>query len=410
MEMNIPEGYKQTDVSAIPKDWKVKEISSISEAVRGGSPRPAGSPKFFGGSYIPWLTVASLTNIPESSLYVSKTVGFLTEEGAKYSRTLEKGTLIIANSGATLGVAKILLLRCCANDGIAALIDLSKDVDKLFLCYFLNTKTREFREVIAPGNGQPNLNTTLIGLTKVPLPPTIEEQKAIAQSLSDVDALIAALDQLITKKRNIKQGTMQQLLTGKKRLPSFSGEWKVKKLGEIAEITMGQSPLGSSYNKNGQGIPLVNGPTEFTKKYPIKIQWTTSPTKICKREDILLCIRGSSTGRINISNDEYCIGRGIASIRSTAKSSNLFLEFQVQSVVERILTLSAGSTFPNIDGKSLKNIEIVAPSLQEQQAIAQILSDMDAEIEALEQKRDKYKALKQGMMQELLTGKTRLID
>jgi type I restriction enzyme S subunit len=410
MEMNIPEGYKQTDVSAIPKDWKVKEISSISEAVRGGSPRPAGSPKFFGGSYIPWLTVASLTNIPESSLYVSKTVGFLTEEGAKYSRTLEKGTLIIANSGATLGVAKILLLRCCANDGSAALIDLSKDVDKLFLCYFLNTKTREFREVIAPGNGQPNLNTTLIGLTKVPLPPTIEEQKAIAQSLSDVDALIAALDQLITKKRNIKQGTMQQLLTGKKRLPSFSGEWKVKKLGEIAEITMGQSPLGSSYNKNGQGIPLVNGPTEFTKKYPIKIQWTTSPTKICKREDILLCIRGSSTGRINISNDEYCIGRGIASIRSTAKSSNLFLEFQVQSVVERILTLSAGSTFPNIDGKSLKNIEIVAPSLQEQQAIAQILSDMDAEIEALEQKRDKYKALKQGMMQELLTGKTRLID
>jgi type I restriction enzyme S subunit len=93
-------------------------------------------------------------------------------------------------------------------------------------------------------------------------------------------------------------------------------EWEVKTLGDVSEIIMGQSPAGNSYNQNANGIALINGPTEFTEKYPIKIQWTTLPTKLCKEGDILLCIRGSSTGRMNISNDSYCIGRGVAAIRA----------------------------------------------------------------------------------------------
>ena len=130
--MKVRPGYKQTEVGVIPEDWEVKQLGEISTVVRGGSPRPAGDPKYFNGSFIPWLTVAALTNIPDSQIHVRETVGYLTEKGSKHSRTLEKDTLIIANSGATLGVAKILSIRCCANDGVAALLN-QRNCDNLFL-------------------------------------------------------------------------------------------------------------------------------------------------------------------------------------------------------------------------------------------------------------------------------------
>lgn len=139
--MELKPGYKQTEVGVIPEDWEVKPAHQIGTAVRGGSPRPAGDPRYFNGSYIPWLTVAALTNIPASQLVVSETTTCLTEEGSLHSRTLMPGTLIIANSGATLGVAKILGIKCCANDGIAALLNLSKNASPHYLAHFINTKT-----------------------------------------------------------------------------------------------------------------------------------------------------------------------------------------------------------------------------------------------------------------------------
>ena len=111
--MEVKHGYKKTEVGVIPNQWDVKRISEIGTVVRGGSPCPAGDPRYFNGSFIPWLTVAALTNISDSQLDVTETLGYLTEEGKKHSRTLNEGTLIIANSGATLGVAKLLRITCC---------------------------------------------------------------------------------------------------------------------------------------------------------------------------------------------------------------------------------------------------------------------------------------------------------
>lgn len=239
-------GYMQTEVGVIPEDWAIKSLGQISDPVRGGSPRPAGDPRFFNGTYIPWLTVAALTNIPESQLVVTETATCLTEEGSSRSRTLLPGTLIIANSGATLGVAKILGVRCCANDGIAALLNIDKNVSAEYLAHFINTRTVYLRDVVATGNGQPNLNTGLIGDFSVPLPATKEEQEAIAEALGDADALIESLEQLLAKKRHLKQGAMQELLTGNKRLPGFSGEWEVKRLGDVGECLRGVAYRGDS--------------------------------------------------------------------------------------------------------------------------------------------------------------------
>ncbi len=449
IEENIPEGYQNTELGIIPDDWNVRELGSISKVVRGGSPRPAGDPKFFGGISIPWLTVAALTNIPESSIYVSQTIGFLTEEGAKYSRTLENGTLIIANSGATLGVAKILAVKCCANDGIAAFIDLNKDADKLFLYYVLNAKTREFREVVATGNGQPNLNTALIGLTKISLPPTIEEQKAIAQSLSDVDAQITALEQLITKKRNIKQGTIQQLLTGKKRLSGFSkvtdtnvsdnynntevgiipDDWDVNTLASITPQNMKYAivdgPFGSNlktihYRKSG--IPIITSGyvTDGFFKADNYLYVDTDKFNQEKRSsvsggDIVMAKIGARCGASAIFPIHHEVGilSGNALKISVDKTRhNTYFVWQLLwnlYVTGKIELLRTTGAQPAISIATLKKYKIPLPSLPEQKAIAQVLSDMDAEIEGLEQKRDKYKAIKQGIMQELLTGKTRLL-
>lgn len=138
--MELKPGYKQTEVGVIPQEWEVRRVGDLGSVVRGGSPRPAGDPRYFNGSFIPWLTVAALTNIPDSQLCVSRTVDFLTEEGAKHSRTLAEGTLIIANSGATLGVAKLLQVTCCANDGIAAILN-QHSGNKEFVCHFINSQT-----------------------------------------------------------------------------------------------------------------------------------------------------------------------------------------------------------------------------------------------------------------------------
>ena len=201
---------------------------------------------------------------------------------------------------------------------------------------------------------------------------------------------------------------MQQLLTGKKRLKGFEDDWTTKFTSDFADITMGQSPDGNTYNQEGRGVPLINGPTEFTEKHPVKVQWTTSPTKMCKPDDILLCIRGSSTGRLNIADEAYCIGRGIAAIRAKAKMSHSFLQFLIHRVVDEILSLTTGSTFPNVDSKSLKGIEVHIPPYQEQIAIAKILEAADKEINLFKQKLEAYKEQKKGLMQVLLTGKVRL--
>ena len=388
--MELKEGFQKTDIGMIPNDWKVKTISEISNPVRGGSPRPAGDPKFFNGNYIPWLTVAALTNIPISQIYVSETENYLTEEGSLYSRILEKDTLIIANSGATLGVAKLLSMKCCANDGIAALLDFDKDINKSYLVYFINNKIKYLREVLATGNGQPNLNTDLIGNIKIPLPPTKAEQTFIATVLSDTDALISSLEKLIAKKRNIKQGAMQKLLQPKEGL-------EVIKLGDVCEIRKGQ--LITNNTRTNGNIPVIAGGK--TSAY-----YHNKPNRLGKT--ITISGSGASAGYVSFHN--YPIFASDCSTIVESKDYSIeYIFYLLQLLQERIFGMQTGGAQPHIHPRDLNPIGIPFPLLEEQTRIATILSDMDAEITSLETKLAKYKNIKLGMMQNLLTGKIRLI-
>lgn len=415
--MELKKGYKQTEIGVIPEDWETPSIQDIADPVRGGSPRPAGDPRYFGGAFIPWLTVAALTNIPSSKLFVTETLSKLTEEGSFHSRVLDKGTLIISNSGATLGVAKILGIKCCANDGIAALLRVQKNVDPLYLAYYFNTKTAYLRDVVATGNGQPNLNTDLIGNITLSMPPTKAEQEAIAGALSDTDALISSLEILIAKKRHIKQGAMQQLLRPKKG-------WVEKKLGNTATLKarIGWQGLTTAEYLDSGEFHLVTG-TDFKSGF---IDWDNchfvEENRYCqdkniqlKTDDVLITKDGTigKVALVDYLDKPATLNSGVFVIRPLAGAFNprFFYYLLCSNVFKEFLgQLSAGSTINHLYQKDFVNFIFHTPKgIGEQEEIASTLFDMDTEITALETKLTKTRQLKQGMMAELLTGRIRLI-
>ncbi|MCS3632089.1 type I restriction enzyme S subunit [Salinibacter ruber] len=410
----------------LPEDWGTRRIGDICNVVRGASPRPAGDPRYFGGEYVPWLTVASLTGIPRAQIEVKGTEGALTKEGAKRSRVLEAGTVIIANSGATLGVAKQLGITCCANDGIAALQNLS-DGNKKFVIQFINTQTKRLRERVATGVGQPNLNTSLISKIQIPFPPP-DEQEAIAEALSDVDALLTSIDAAIEKKRNVKTATMQRLLTGEERLPGFKGEWGEYRVGDIFQFLKTAnnprrdlSPEGTVQYLHYGDLHTGMGPHLDCRDQPL-------PTIEEKRIGSADWIRDGDLVMADASEDYEGVGksvemRGADGKKVVAGLHTLLLRGRVDALADgfkgyiqyipevrrKLRRIATGTSVYGLSKSKLRDVEISLPQRDEQRAIAEILSDMDAEIEAWEKRRAKTQAVKTGMMQELLTGETRLV-
>jgi type I restriction enzyme S subunit len=416
--MEVRAGYKVTELGVIPEDWAVKSVSQIADPVRGGSPRPAGDPKYFNGSFIPWLTVAALTNIPSCQLTVTETATCLTEEGSLRSRTLRQGTLLIANSGATLGVAKILGIKCCANDGIAALLRLSKDVSPYFLAHCINSKTDYLREVVATGNGQPNLNTQLIGRLQFPLPPTKTEQEAIAEALSNADALAESLEQLIAKKRHLKQGAARELLTGKRRLPSFSGKWEAKSVGELTDCTSGGTPSTLISKYWGGSIRWMSS-GELNLRIVDEVEGRitedglrASSAKMIPEKCVLIGLagQGKTRGTVAMNMVNLCTNQSIAAILPNNSFVPEYLYYNLDGRYKELRELSTGDGGRGgLNLTIIRSLAVPFPSLPEQTAIAGVLADMDAEIAALEAKLAKARQIKQGMAQNLLTGRIRLV-
>jgi len=410
-----------TKTSRLPGEWEWRRIGEIGIPVRGGSPRPAGDPRYFDGSFIPWLTVAALTNIAPSQLVVSETATCLTEAGSALSRILDPGTLIIANSGATLGIAKILGIKCCANDGIAAVLGISRKVSPRYLAHFINTKTQYLREVVATGNGQPNLNTALIRSFEIPLPPTRTEQEGIADALSDADGLIESLERLVTKKRQIKQGAMQELLTGKKRLAGFSEKVKAWSLGDLGRWTGGMTPSmrNPAYWHAGTIWWISSGDVKVPRLSATAFAITEAAATrgaatMVPANSIIVVTRSGILRKylpVALNSVPMAINQDIKALIPDGK---VVPDFALQLLAyhgPEILAscLKSGTTVESIEFSWLKAFLVLVPKREEQTAIATVLSDMDAEIDALETKLEKAHQIKQGMMQELLTGRIRLI-
>jgi type I restriction enzyme S subunit len=338
--------------------------------------------------------------------------------------------LVLVNSGAkTLGVAKVLGITCCANDGIAALVNQSGG-DKKFLCYYLNSQTKRLREVVAAGNDQLNLNTGRIALIAIPFPKD-DEQRAIVGELGDIDALLGALDKLIAKKRNFKRATMQQLLTSQIRLTGFHGEWAVKRLGELFTFTGGYSASRDQLSTEGHCY-LHYGDIHKTTKTSIDVcaEYQDIPKLDIPLKRISSCSllddgdvvfvdaseddEGTSKHVVVLNKEKKPFISGLHTIVAKSKTDELAHQyrrycFQTTAIRQQFMFFAVGTKVSGISKTNIAKLTMPVPKVPEQTAIAEVLSDMDAELAALEQQRDKTRAIKQGMMQELLTGRTRLL-
>lgn len=239
---------------------------------------------------------------------------------------------------------------------------------------------------------------------KVAVPADIKEQQRIASCLSSINEMISKLTESIEKKQLIKEGLMQELLTGKKRLARFNGEWKQITLGEYCSIVMGQSPSSTFYNQNGVGLPLIQGNSDFENRKSIIRTYTSYITKTCNQNDTIMSVR-APVGAVGKASSDSCLGRGVCAFRTDTD----FLFYYMQYNEDKWGQFSKGSTFDSINRDDLCSVIIsVPPSKKEESAICDILSSFDKDIEQAISQRDKYLLIKQGMMQQLLTGKTRL--
>lgn len=262
-----------------------------------------------------------------------------------------------------------------------------------------------------------SINKTSLGQLPIPLPPTQAEQQAIAEALSDTDALIESLEQLIAKKRQIKQGAMQELLTGQRRLPGFSGQWKVKGLETIADIDPEQLTSKTFPDYEFKYISLEDVDFGSLVSHSQQI-FSSAPSrarrKLRKNDLLVSTVRPNLKSHLWFQNDgvDWICSTGFSVIRcyeGIANPGYVFSHLFAANINKQIDALLTGSNYPAINSRDVLQLEIPLPEFDEQVAISGILNDLDLEVVALESKLDKARQIKQSMMQELLTGRIRLI-
>lgn len=378
------EGYRQTEIGVLPKDWEVSNLGELTDKIVGGG-TPSRANKKFWGNEIPWVTVKDFTSY---NPYFSEE--YITYEGLRNSSSnlIPKNTLITPTR-IGLGKAKIYLVDVAINQDLKALF-LNKLVFQKYLYYWFE-KNEEF--IIGRGNGSTVLGISLDELRsfQIPLPP-LSEQEKIAEALSDCDAWIESTEQLLAKKKLLKQGAMQQLLLPK-------DDWEVKKLGEIAEIYTGK--------KNNQD-KVENG------KYPFFVR-SENVERINSYsfdgEAILIPGEGGIGSIFHYINGKFDFHQRVYKISDFqkgfyAKFIYWYLKFNFG---KHALQNTVKATVDSLRLPTFEVFEIYYPSLSEQRRISGILSDMDSEIASLEATLHKARHIKQGMMQDLLTGRVRLV-
>jgi type I restriction enzyme, S subunit len=410
-------GYKQTEVGVIPEEWKVKSFSHVTDLITCGI---AATPRYVSENQgYPFL---SSTNIKEGQIVWAgyKHISVDLHRQLFRNNPPKRGDILYSRVG-TFGEAGVVDVDFEFSIYVSlTLIKPGKTLDSYYLMQLLNSNAYKQRakEQIYLGGGVGNLNVDVVRRYPIPLPP-LPEQRAIAAALSDVDALLGGLERLITKKRDLKQAAMQQLLTGQTRLPGFDGAWEVKRLKTIVQIPVTDGPhLTPEFFDDG--IPflsvnnLVGNKIDITDLRFISRQDHELFSRKCKpRKNDILLGKAASVGKVAIVelDFEFNIWSPIALIRISENNAARFVYYQLQSadLISQITLLTNSSSQGNIGMGDIEKLTLSLPPLPEQIAIAAVLSDMDAELVALEQRRTKTRALKQAMMQELLTGRTRLI-
>jgi type I restriction enzyme S subunit len=365
----------------IPEDWEVRSLGALA------------------------ITVSSGTSKTGSTYGEYPVHGSTGEIGHSDRVDYEGSAILVARVGANAGRLNVVSGKYGVTDN-TILIRLKPDCHLPFIWRQLELKNLN---QLVFGSGQPLITGTQLKALCV-AEPSGDEQRAIAEALSDVDGLLRRLEALIAKKQAIKQAAMQQLLTGNTRLPGFSGPWETKRLGEIATIQMGRTPSRSNSALWGRGhVWLSIADLHDKVVYESKEQITDLAAELMTPvpKGTLLMSFKLSIGRLCFAGCDLYTNEAICSF-ADVKADDNYLYYALSRTDFSLYGKQAVKGY-TLNSESLRVVEILVPEISEQTAIATVLSDMDAEIAALERRRDKTRAIKQGMMQQLLTGRVRLL-
>ena len=441
----------------LPRQWSWTKIAEIAD-VSAGNAAPQGE-RFFQANGAPFIRVQDLGRLVDE-WYIGDSKDHITQDAVKSwrLRIIPQGAVLFTKSGMStlLNQRAILSRNCYVVSHIGYAIPSSAITSEWL---YLALKQTDFRS-LSQATTLPSLKLSKVREITIPLPPLEQQTKIIDKTkellgklrlakrslniipslikqfrrsalakafrgeltqrdLDDdpADRLLERIDQDRRKKwqeeadhRNPKLHKYEEPLSvdngGLQVIPEH---WTWTRLDHVADVEMGQSPPGSSYNSERKGTPLLNGPTEFGPEHPNPVQWTTKPTKMCFKGDILICVRGNTTGRMNIADNNYCIGRGLAAIRPVSKlvSRELishFLLYKTREIMER----TAGSTFPNLPGEQLKSFPFPLAPIHEQKRIVSMLEmafrNCDMAQNALENSLDQTRTLERSILDRAFRG------
>ena len=410
--IEVKAGYKQTELGVIPEDWEVISYGEAFDFLSTASYSRADLSDNDEVFYVHYGDIhTTWSHFLDFKKYTLPTIEKIKVKNYSF---MKNGDLIMADASEDYGgIGKSVEVKnITTNKAISGLHTfLLRGKEGIFVDGFKgyihsNQLVKTSMDRLATGLKIYGVSKTNLKTIQIPRP-TLPEQTAIATILSDTDALIERLEKLIAKKKAIKQGAMQQLLTGKKRLPGFSGEWEIRKLGECVTIESGESP--SKFKFKNDGIPYykvdqLNNGNKYQKDTPYFIECNNPIPK----GSIIFPKRGASIllNKVRILTEDSFMDTNLMTLTTSDELNNEYLFYMLIHI--ELWHVADTTSIPQINNKHIKPLEIPIPSFLEQQTIATILSDMDAEIESLEQARDKYTMIKQGMMQQLLTGRIRI--
>jgi type I restriction enzyme S subunit len=413
--MAVKKGYKQTEVGVIPEDWGVKQLKDIGEALIGLTYSPSNVSS-------DGILVLRSSNIQRGRLCFDDNV-FVKSSVPDRIMVRSGDILICVRNGSRDLIGKSALINPSAYGmtfGAFMAVFRAENSRLLYHLFNSNSFVRQIREHLGATINQ--ITNGSLNSFAVPLPPTLAEQEAIAGALSDADAWIESLEQLIAKKRQIKQGAMQELLNGKRRLPGFSGKWETVLLGEvITHCSSGATPYrGRPDYYKGSIRWITSGELNYnvimdTIEHISDEALIKTNLKMHPPGTFLMAITGleaaGTRGSCGIIGAPASTNQSCMAVYPNSRLTQKFLfHFYVYRGDELALKYCQGTKQQSYTASLVKLLPIdLPPTIQEQTAIATVLSDMDTEIDALESKLAKAREIKQGMMQELLTGKTRFV-
>lgn len=404
--------FKNTEIGRIPEEWETLYIHQITEISTGATPS-TNINEYWENGTIRWMSSGELND-----KIIYDVNGRITQKGYDNTGThmLPKNCVLIglAGQGKTRGTAAYNKVELCTNQSIAAILPNSKYESK-YLYFYIDSLYDKLRLLSACDGGRGGLNKQILQNLEIAMPP-LNEQHHIASALTSMDNLISSLGKLIEKKKNIKQGAMQQLLTGKTRLKGFCERWVYRKISEIATTSSGGTPSRSIPSYYYGDIKWFTT-TELKDNYLYdSVEHITrealnnSSAKMFSANTILMAMYGATIGKLGVLKEPSTTNQACCAIKCN-DIVEIFLFYILLYNRKSIIEKGCGAGQPNISQAIVNELSfLVPPCEKEQQAIATILTKMDDEITALEAKKTKYEAIKQGMMQQLLTGKIRLIS